>query len=326
MQSSCPIAEVSTDMPLADRRTRFFHLTPGFFVLLLLTVEVLLWLSDRFGWLGWHKGYAVLTSVAVVGMAIIAILGRFGVALVFGRRFQFSLRSLLVLVVAVAVPCTWLAVEIRQAIRQKDGVEAIKMAGNWVTYDFEIDASGKERANPQPPEPAWLRRFLDVELFCDVVEASATTNAAIEKVDNFPGLRTLFVFSPGCGDDPKEVTDVGLACLSGCSHLEKLYLRHTSITDSGLRHVAGLRNLKHLDIQDTKITDAGLENLKGMTRLESLDIRLNDATDVGLRHIQGLQELKLLLLFGTKVTEEGVREFQEAMPKCKVDRESYIWM
>ena len=24
----------------------------------------LLWLSDRFGWLGWHKGYAVLTGVA----------------------------------------------------------------------------------------------------------------------------------------------------------------------------------------------------------------------------------------------------------------------
>jgi hypothetical protein len=37
-------------------RIRRFHLTPGHFVLLLLAVEVLLWLSDRFGWLGWHKG------------------------------------------------------------------------------------------------------------------------------------------------------------------------------------------------------------------------------------------------------------------------------
>ena len=53
------------DTPQA--RTRWFHLTPGRFVLALLAVEVLLWLSERFGWLGWHKGYVVLTGVAVVG-------------------------------------------------------------------------------------------------------------------------------------------------------------------------------------------------------------------------------------------------------------------
>ena len=77
-------------------RVRWFHLTPGRFVLLLLAVEVLLWLSDRFGWLGWHKGYAVLTAVAMVGVGMLLMLVWFVVALVFRRRFQFSLRSLLV--------------------------------------------------------------------------------------------------------------------------------------------------------------------------------------------------------------------------------------
>jgi hypothetical protein len=31
----------------------------------LLAVEGLLWLSERFGWLAWHKGYAVLAAVAM---------------------------------------------------------------------------------------------------------------------------------------------------------------------------------------------------------------------------------------------------------------------
>src|SRR5208283_3150347 len=104
-------------MPAMDAttqpRSRWFHLTPGRFVLALLAVEVLLWLSERFGWLGWHKGYAVLTGVAVVGVAMLLMLLWFAIALVFRWRFQFSLRSLLVLVVVVALPCSWLAVEIK---------------------------------------------------------------------------------------------------------------------------------------------------------------------------------------------------------------------
>jgi predicted nucleic acid-binding protein len=53
---------------------RWFHLTPGRCLAGLLAVEVLLWLSERIGWLGWHKGYAVLTGVAVMGVAMLLML------------------------------------------------------------------------------------------------------------------------------------------------------------------------------------------------------------------------------------------------------------
>ena len=36
--------------------------------------------------------------------------------LIFRWRFQFSIRSLLVLTVAVAVPCSWLAVEVKECV------------------------------------------------------------------------------------------------------------------------------------------------------------------------------------------------------------------
>ena len=98
---------------------RWYRLPPGQLIIALLVVECLLWVLDRLKWLPWHKGYAVLTGVAVVCAAILLMLLWLGVALVFRWRWQFSFRSLLVLTVAVAVPCGWLAMEIEKARAQQ---------------------------------------------------------------------------------------------------------------------------------------------------------------------------------------------------------------
>ena len=56
-------------------KTRWYRLTPDRYVILgLLVVVCLLWLSERFGWLPWHKGYAVLTALAVVGVTFVGML------------------------------------------------------------------------------------------------------------------------------------------------------------------------------------------------------------------------------------------------------------
>jgi len=81
---------------------RSFHLRPDRLVIGLLVVECLLWLSERLGWPAWHKGYAVLANVAAVGVVLLLMLLWFVIALVFRRRFQFSIRSLLVLLVVMA--------------------------------------------------------------------------------------------------------------------------------------------------------------------------------------------------------------------------------
>ena len=46
-------------------------------------------------------------------------------ALVFRWRFQFSILSLLFLVVVVAVPCSWLSAEKKRAKKQREAVEEI---------------------------------------------------------------------------------------------------------------------------------------------------------------------------------------------------------
>ena len=76
--------------------------TPNWLIYGLLVVGGAAVLSERFQWPTWNKGYAVLSAVAAVGVALVGMLLWFVVALVFRLRFQFSIRSLLILMVGVA--------------------------------------------------------------------------------------------------------------------------------------------------------------------------------------------------------------------------------
>ncbi len=82
---------------------RSFYPTPGWLIFGLLVVEGLLWLSERFQWL--PRGWAVLIAMGTIGAAILFLLSWFAAALRFGWRFQFSIRSLLMLAPIVAIVC-----------------------------------------------------------------------------------------------------------------------------------------------------------------------------------------------------------------------------
>ena len=272
----------------APKPIRWFHPTPGRLVLLLLAIECLLWLSERFGWLGWHKGYAVLTAVTVVGVAMVVMLVWFGVALFLGLRFQFSIRSLLVLVVVVALPCSWMAVEMKRARRQVETVSAIEAIGGGVNYDF--DSVGRD-----PPDPAWLRRLLGRDFFADVVSAdfSGATHFPIPagtqhetwiKVDVVMGE-----FGPVTDDTIEQL-------LNGVDRLRELDLTYSGISDAGLEHVGTLSYLEYLNLEQTSITDAGLKRLRNMTQLRMLEVS------------------------GAKISDAGVAKLQQALPHCKITR------
>jgi hypothetical protein len=144
---------------------RWFHLTPDRLILGLLAVEGLLWLSERFGWLAWHKGYAVLAALASVGVAMMLMLAWFAIALIFRWRFQFSIRSLLVLVVVVAVPCSWLAVEMKKAREQQRAVKAIQQRGGTLAYDYQFQDGHYNYWPVSGPVPRWIVSWLDEDIF-----------------------------------------------------------------------------------------------------------------------------------------------------------------
>ncbi len=237
------------DAPIASRR---FRPTPAWLVLGSLAVTGLLWLSDRLGWPAWHKGYAVLSAVAGGGVVLILMLIWFVAALSFRLRFQFSIRSLLLLTVAVALPCSWLAARMRQAAGQQRVVQEIEAAGGLVVYDFQLDPSGKQNAKAQMPEPAWLRDLLGEDYFHDILALDLRHTG---------------------------ITDETLPRLAGLTCLKHLDLQNTEVSDAGLEHLKGLSRLESLDLRFDDISNRGLKFLEGLPNLRSLALFGTGLTD-----------------------------------------------
>ena len=110
-----------------DRKARWYRLTPDRVVLALLAVEGFLLLSEHFGWFAFnrHKGYTVLIAIAGVAVAMLLMFLWFLAAVLFRLQFQFSIRSLLLLAIVVAVPCSWLATEMKETRKQREFVDGI---------------------------------------------------------------------------------------------------------------------------------------------------------------------------------------------------------
>jgi hypothetical protein len=164
--------------PSADSKPtrRWFQLTPDRLIVDLLVLECLMWLSDCLRWfpLNRRPGLTVLIAVAILIGAVVGALLWFIAASILRLRFQFSLRALLVGAVAVAIPCSWLAVEIKRAKDQVKVVTAIQSLGGSVKGQADVDV------------PGWLVRWFGEAFFTKItavyLPADRITNDGIARI------------------------------------------------------------------------------------------------------------------------------------------------
>ena len=201
------------------------------------------------------------------------------------RRFQFSLRTLLLVMLLASLGASWFAVKMRMAKRQREAVRAMRKLGGCVIYDYEC----VDPAVPLGPE--WLHSVLGEDYFGTV----------------------LYVYLKNT-----QATDAAMAHLEGMSQLRSLGLDRTQVTDAGLAHLETVNQLQKLYLVDTHITDAGLNYLVGMTELMTLQLDSTRITDAGLAHLKGMKQLRLLTCRGTRVTAHGVNDLRQALPRCCV--------
>jgi hypothetical protein len=242
---------------------RWYIPTPGKLVAGLLAFELCLVAIDR------HSGWLCLAGAAAVVLVVLTGLIWFGIALLSRRRFQFGIRTLLTLMVVVAVVGGWFSWRREKAREQREAGAAILKLGGWGSYDCAL--------------PPWPRNVVGYDFLASVntisLRDTQTADAGLEHLRGFTQLSELDL---AC----TQVTDAGLEHLKGMTQLKELNLDCTQVTDAGLEHLKGMTQLSELDLARTQVTDAGLEHLTRMTQLWRLDLSGTRVTNEGSRKLQ----------------------------------------
>jgi hypothetical protein len=197
------------------------------------------------------------------------------------RWYQYSLRSLLLVMLLASLGMSWVATQREKARRQREAVEAILKLHGTVYYDYQLDAAGEPVQTASQRVPTWWRRLLGDDFFDRVVYVQVPSDAALEPVEQLPDLQTLEL---GCN---YAITDAGLERLRCLSRLDFLHLRGTQVTTAGAAKLADMPQLRSLELGNPDMTDADLKYLTRLTQLQSLDLRsctrLTDAAVQKLR-------------------------------------------
>ena len=233
-----------------------------------------------------------------------------------GITLQFSLRTLLLVMVLVSVALSWLACKLENARRQRVTIEKLQGLQLFASYWRPAEDGVPTNCLAKGRWPESLVRLSGLEFFYNVrgvyslgVIAPRPIQLAFADRDlvllnSMTSLTELYV-------DDTEVTDAGLPHLKSLLHLEELGLARTGVTDEGLVHLRALRYLKSLDLEDTDVGDAGLVHLRALQRLERLDLSGTRVTHRGLLSLQHLPQLKALDLSNTKLADGAVPYIKE---------------
>lgn len=235
------------------------------------------------------------------------------------RWLQFSLRTMLLSTLAVAV---WLGWFVDRAQRQKRAVEAIEARRGFVIYRHELnadmpsdiwnldDAARKKIAGA--PGPEWLCGLIGDEYFTQVVKVDAPLGkpriVLKDSLRDLPWLEDLRI-GVQCREDYeclrglkrlKELfivdwsPTISLQCLVESQGLESIVLRAGAAEN--LEGLEELSNLRELSIVSKSISAEAMQHIAALPRLERLLISCNSISAAAMTPLAGLQSLERLTL------------------------------
>ncbi|MEZ6073088.1 MAG: hypothetical protein R3C10_23185 [Pirellulales bacterium] len=146
------------------------------------------------------------------------------------RRVRYSLRTLLVLMLAAGLFFAWFTPRMQRARRQGAAVAALKDAKLPVTFGYDTAVGGSQRA------PHWARRWLGDDFFSPVV------------VIDWQGPYALMV-TGRISSAPPVPTAEDFALLGEFTELRELTVS-TKVPNQGLAAIGQLGRLERLTLSD----------------------------------------------------------------------------
>lgn len=219
-------------------------------------------------------------------------------------RVAFSLRSLMAVVILIALAVAWLTERARQSRRIQADIIA---AGGSAGYDMMLNRDERMRImiGLALEEPKSFHRRLQrryPEYFSDIwfvsLRGARLTPEARRGLSRLSRLRWLEVESSTFNDDD-------LAALTCDSSLNRVDGHQSQLTDRGARFLPQFQKLDTLDLRGTGITDAGLTHLSRMPNLRQLQIG---------QYIDGQGRV-----FGQLLSAKAIADLRAAIPYCSIN-------
>jgi hypothetical protein len=155
--------------------------------------------------------------------------------------YQYSLRTLMVIVTIFAIFCSFFAVKMQKSMRQRAAVKAIINVGGCILFDYQYDFKAENYRIPgwnRPSAPSPILQFIFGEdLLSDVVYAQFNSTQLTD--DQLIKLQ-----------------------LSNLQSLQDIRLSGTQIDDRGLEYLSSIKQLKVLDVTNTKVSNQGVKKLQ----------------------------------------------------------------
>ena len=209
------------------------------------------------------------------------------------RRFQYSLRGLLLFTALLCMALGW---HMNGVWRQRAIIKAVGDAGGECLYDY---GPPEERSRAVQ----WLAEWLGEDHCYNV---SVVTFVGVEVDEEVMSQVCRLSHLKSLSMHHRKVTDRHLAYLENATSLEALCLDQTAVTDAGLAHLSRLSNLRFLTLYETGITDAGVAHLSDLKQLDWLCLNFTNISDAALSDIGKLKNLTFLSLDGTRITDRGL--------------------
>jgi hypothetical protein len=225
------VAETPGDIP-TTRNHRWYAPTPAKFLLAVLVMQGILFLSAHYRWFWFNerKGYTVLITVGATAVALLFLVAAVLLSRFFKSKAQFSLATLMLAVPVVGFPCAWLGKEINLAQRQQMDARSIhKHWGGqvfyygkpWRRYAVFLEDSRKSTL---------LERALGRHFFqeAESITIRGADDDDLKTIARFPRVQAI---DAGGAD----MTDAGLKHLHAMTQLRRLQLSAGQITDQGVK-------------------------------------------------------------------------------------------
>lgn len=165
------------------------------------------------------------------------------------RWLQFSLRSLIIVILIGGVGSGRLARLIEEKYDKQRAIEELQKA--WYESHAIAAAIGRQLgvqamacSQLQPPDYVYVE-----------IHGGSANDETLKQLSTMPRIGSLNVFGG-------QFTDAGVRHLTRLMGLQHLRLRAKNVTDAGLPYLAQMSKLRRLDLRSTSVTDAGVSEIQ----------------------------------------------------------------